>query len=342
MNDSLHTPPVPPVGYSGAYEAAVQEPIKQPSGWGKLFGSFGFGVLSFVASVFAGLVIAFASYGSSVEENFGMACYEIISALPCIIGVLVLGGRTLMGVHPRPLGLAGRAVAVLFIVDAALIVFEIAYNIALGEELALTDNWLISILVVAFLCMGVGLYEEFLLRGLCLNGLLARFGKTTRSTIVCITLSSLIFGLMHLDIAVPVSDTIELAQNILKVVQSGMFGFLMAALVVTSRNVWIPVLLHCAHDFLLMSLTALFTNDPITTEYVSTGDEGIFNIVLYIAICVLYIPMIVYSVRAMLASGMPWRGAFYKERAQTVPIAFYGPDYAQIGQEKRRNCSNAI
>jgi hypothetical protein len=120
----------------------------------------------------------------------------------------------------------------------------------------------------------------------------------------------LIFGLLHFDVLIDFTDPMQVAQNIMKVVQTGMCGFIFAAILVKTCNIWTVIVIHAANDFMLLFMTSALKAEEVSTQYVMTGDEGVAVLVVYCVICVLYTPLIVVGKRLIDEVG-PWRGDFY-------------------------------
>ena len=149
------------------------------------------------------------------------------------------------------------------------------------------------------------------MRGLCLNGLLARMGSTRGGVYAAIILSSLMFGFLHFNPLIDFGDQLQVAQNFMKVLQAGMCGFLFAAILVKTRNIWTVAIIHGADDFMLLFISSGLVGTELTTEYVSTGEEGIAILVVYSVLILLYLPFIFVG-KKLIDQASPWRGDFYR------------------------------
>ena len=178
------------------------------------------------------------------------------------------------------------------------------------EQIELAADWPVRVGILALLCFGIGLFEETTMRGLCLNGLLARMGRTRAGVYGAAILSSLFFGLLHFDPLVGFDDPLLVAQNCMKVLQSGMCGYLLAAILIRTRNIWAVALIHGANDFMLLFISNGLTDATITTDYVQSGTDGMVVLGLYIVLCVLYLPFLFVG-RKLIREASPWRGDFY-------------------------------
>lgn len=297
-----------------------------PSGWGKLWAAMGLGAAAFVAMVAASVLALLLQRAYSLDDNVVFAISECISALAPFLFILVLGGRALARPSLKGMGEAWKAAIWLFAVDGGLLgigIIEMAIGV---EPFDLAADWPARTAVVAALCLGVGVFEESLARGLWLNGLLARMGRTRAGVYGAVVLSALAFGMLHFDFLIDFSDGLQVAQNVMKVLQTGMCGFFFAALVIKTRNIWTAISIHAANDFMLLFMANGLMSEPVTTEYVSVGEEGIAILVVYCVICVLYIPLIVIG-KQLIDEASPWRGAFYHSE-KTPPATLQALDEA--------------
>ena len=146
-------------------------------------------------------------------------------------------------------------------------------------------------------------------------------GTSTKGIFWAVILASFIFGLMHVDfMGTNWSDPSQALQAALKVVQSGIFGFAAAVAVLKTGNLWPVIILHGLNDFMLMLATNGLMNNPISTEYVIEGSEGLMIIALYLTLIFAYSPSVVTSMRMLKEHTAPDRGQFYKVR--TVPASY--------------------
>ena len=291
---------------------------KQPSGWGRLFGALGFGMLAGIIMVgvqVAGIVVG---YTAPVDMNALTTASELVGGMAALFFTIALGGKGLARPSMAGMSEAWRAAAWLFIVDGALVALE-TVELALGyETIDIAADWPVRIAGLALLCLGVGLFEESMMRGLCLNGLLARMGRTRGGVYGAVVLSSLMFGMFHMDVTVGFGEPLLVAQNVMKVLQTGMCGFLFAAILVKTRNLWTVIAIHAANDFMLLFITNGLTDAPVTTDYVQTGDAGTTILALYCTMCVLYLPFLRIGKR-LIDQASPWRGDFYHCDSAPVP-----------------------
>ncbi|MDO4399659.1 MAG: type II CAAX endopeptidase family protein [Coriobacteriia bacterium] len=314
--DPAHTPPSSP---------AVAPPAKRaPSGWGKLWAAFGLGVASYIvlfAIQFAG---AFAGYATGDGINTVVTVSEACASIVAILCIVALGGKRIAKPSFKGMGTAFKAAAWLFIADGMLISVELVQLATGADTIEIASDWPIRVGLLALMCFAIGMAEETTMRGLCLNGLLARMGRTRGGVYGAVILSSLIFGLLHFDPLIDFTSGIEIAQNCMKVLQTGMCGFLFAAILVKTRNIWTVVVIHSLDDFVLLFITNGLAGTPLATDYVQTGDTGIAILLVYCITCAIYLPFIFIGKRLIDEVG-PWRGDFYHygeaDQTASAPVA---------------------
>ena len=96
-------------------------------------------------------------------------------------------------------------------------------------------NALIFLLIVIF----GPIVEELLFRGVILNRLAVKWGLT-----VSIILSSLLFGILHLDL-----------------IGSFIFGLMMAVIYIKTQTLWAPIICHILNNFIASLLELTIGND---------------------------------------------------------------------------------
>lgn len=285
---------------------------RKPSGWGKLWASLGLATLAYGLFMLAQIAAGFFMMGAGVELNPLITACEVLAAGLVLLFIAGMGGARAAKPSKQNMGDAWKAATWLLIVDGALVLIEIV-GLAMGEEtIEIAPDWPWRMVMVVVLCLAVGLFEEGLTRGLCLNGLLARMGRTTGGVLGAAIISSLLFGFMHFDLTIDFGDPLLVAQNFMKVLQTGMVGYLLAGILVSTRNLWAVALIHGATDFMLMFITYGLTAEEVSTEYVATGPDGMEALMVYAVMCVLYLPMVVTATRRILKAG-PWRGLFWND-----------------------------
>lgn len=95
------------------------------------------------------------------------------------------------------------------------------------------------------LCLLTGVFEEGFFRVLLMNALVEYGPAAKRPWLAAAALSSLLFALLHVPIgALSGDDAPALIQALLKLMQTGAFGMIMAGLYAAKKNLWLCALIH--------------------------------------------------------------------------------------------------
>ena len=299
--------------------------VKQPKGWAKLCAAFG---LVLVVLFVQGFAMIFGMISAS--DDAMIASGEIAGGVAALLFVYALGGKKLATPSLEGMGEAWRVIKWIFIADALIAVIDLVAVIADGS-LQLAQLWGLRVVMLALMCAGIGLFEEATFRGLALHGLLARMGTSTKGMVWAVVLSSLLFGLLHIDpTSIDLADPSHVAQAVLKVAQTGIFGFVAAAVVLKTGNLWPVALLHGLNDFMLMLVGNGLMSNPVTTDYVSSGSDGLLAIVIYLVLCLAYLPSAISAARILKEHPVPDRGQFYRARVVPIYSVVYPAAYAPV------------
>ena len=320
------TAPQPYVTQAAPQQAMPQQYLsplpKQPwyTGMGKLIAAIiGTGVILIAPAFLYDLPYMM---GFDWDEDL---VYEIIGALVAVVVIVILGGRQLFRYSDDDRKIAWKAVWWSIAISAVMMCMSIWDYISEGTEIV--SDWPINLAYAAALCLGIGFFEEGMVRGCLLGGLMAKFGRTKAGIWFAVIVSSLVFGAMHIDFSSDLdsSDMLTYAQAGLKILQTGMYGFVLAAVAVRTRSIIWPALLHGLDDFLLFVPDVVLLGDTVETEYVSTGEDAMYSVIFYIIICVLYIPLVVKGAKLLFEAEAPDRGAMMgrweKKRAAELVAA---------------------
>ena len=307
MDDRIPTegPPRP-----GLTEQRTHE---RPRGWGALLISFGLALLLMIPQAIL-LFLGFKVDRLLPGYNLGMLISQFGTGVFAVSFIFMIGGEALFGLEDIGTRVVWKVASWLLLADFVCLL--LAYAPALTgdvEAIRVDAGWPLRLKTLVVICIGIGLAEEGVFRGLILNGLLARMGTTRSGMTAAVVISSFIFGAMHCRFDAFGLSALGLVQNGLKLLQAGMLGFFLAVIVVRTRNLWWAVVVHALNDFVLLFLSNGIARAPITIEYVS-ANEPMANIILYLIVYVLYIPMMVGSVN-MLRESELWRGAFFDDDA---------------------------
>lgn len=125
----------------------------------------------------------------------------------------------------------------------------------------------------------VGVSEELLHRGVILNILTAAFGtKTFSGAVISCFICGTLFGLIHF---FNVFSGIALNAVIVQVIGATGAGWLLSAVYLRSRNIWLMILLHAFVDFGSMCAQGFFAGDGTVESAIgSNASPEITGIVL--------------------------------------------------------------
>ena len=129
--------------------------------------------------------------------------------------------------------------------------------------------------VVLFLIsvfLGAGIREELLTRGLLLSFLKKAFGNSKASCLAAMSLSSLIFGAIHISNLDGATNPTPIYAQIIYAVG---IGFYLAALYLRTGNLWGNMVLHFLFDISLMIYPVIYANrsdmDVLIGEWLGDG-----------------------------------------------------------------------
>ena len=144
----------------------------------------------------------------------------------------------------------------------------LAINLAEGYEFISLGN----IVAIALLYIFVGVFEEFLLRGLSLNILIDKYGNNKKGIWTSVVLSSLLFGLIHF---INLFTGASFEGVLIQVIAASFIGFYFSALYLRSGSVWTSAILHGLYD-LAVSVPAMFYTKEVVDMATDYG-EAISN-----------------------------------------------------------------
>jgi len=160
-------------------------------------------------------------------------------------------------------------------------------------------NFAIKFLNGLLIGLTVGIVEEFSFRGLVFGGLLEKIGNSKKNIIMASILSGLLFGVMHIVYAALGGEITSLATvftALLKTVQTGIFGVVLAFIYYTTKNIYVVAALHSLDDFIIFVFSAFKTEDGVGAgSYVSGSTTGM--IVIYIIFTLIMVPALIKSIK---------------------------------------------
>ncbi|HDR3347235.1 TPA: CPBP family intramembrane metalloprotease [Bacillus cereus] len=112
-------------------------------------------------------------------------------------------------------------------------------------------------------------YEEILLRGLLLNGLLKAWSQKKNGILLAVIWSSVLFSLVH---AINLLSGAPLDATLLQLIYTTAMGFLFAAVYLRTNNLLIPIIGHFVINFSGV-LQDMGIDPEKVTGHVSAGDD---------------------------------------------------------------------
>lgn len=244
----------------------------------------------------------------------GMMFVRLGLSIVAFAAIAIAAGRHVITPTAKSIGFAFKKS--IYLLAIALVTGAFAIGMALYQSKELLPDWTFQLALVVLLCLVIGAFEEGLFRGIVLSSLLARLGNTRRGLVGAVVVSSLIFGVVHVApslLSGQVSDGLGVAQAVLKTVQSGILGAFLAAIFLTTRNLWGVVLVHSVNDLFAMLSEALYAGS-VSHQYVSTDPlMATGAVIAYVIFTVLYVPILVSTVRMIKRVDVPCRGPFAED-----------------------------
>jgi membrane protease YdiL (CAAX protease family) len=163
------------------------------------------------------------------------------------------------------------------------------FSFGLEEMMRIFSSWplLFAVLVVG---VGPGIGEELMFRGFLGRGLVGRYG-----VVAGVVLTSLLFGLIHL---IP-SQAIFAA----------LMGIPLHYVYLTTRSLWLPMLLH-------------FLNNGLQMALISDNGPDLSAVVRFLEVGTAQHPLPMYGGAALLVAAVGW--ALYRSRARLADIPAEG------------------
>lgn len=207
-------------------------------------------IVLLIAIVF-GLEIAVQAIFRPNTTEGGYALDLITRMLEIVIawGLIRFRGETLADIglkQPRSwLRTIAVGIAIAAVVFAAIYLSEKAgFHRDLSSFAALQGNLRLTLVLIVYVLIGAGFYEEFMFRGFLMQGFAMFFGGSRAAWAVALIVQAAIFGAAHA------------YQNPLGMLITGTLGVLFGvAVLVSGRNLWIAIIAHGLFD---ASRTVLF------------------------------------------------------------------------------------
>ena len=175
---------------------------------------------------------------------------------------------------------------------------------------AIPNDLLTMELSYFILSLIIGIFEESLFRGAMLQGILRKTGKTRKGIWTAILISSLTFGIFHITSYIfgGSYDFTGIMQTIGKILQTGIFGILLSAIYLKTKNFWGISFVHALNDFLTFQADIFMTQGR--GGYVQSGAMGTGMAIGYLIMVILYLPALFKAIKIMKNINVPEYGLF--------------------------------
>lgn len=297
-------------------------------------------VILLMGAAFSAQVVATAGVlmsGMDMSTPWTSLLIELSSMVVVVCGMAAMARRSWLEPSRDDFSVTLHFGWWLMLVSLAVMVWDV--SIYLQEGAALADDWPARALGCLAYCLSIGITEEFTYRGLLLGGLLALFGKTHRGVVVSVLVTSLCFGLAHVDFLSDLSSLLSVTQAVLKVLQTGVYSVVLCVIVLRSRHLWGASALHALDDFLILLPSMGLYADGFAVDYVIEGSAGHSVVALYLIIIALYLPSMIKALRELRRGQDVYRGPFMEvevaraqaeaARVRQIEIARAQAEYAR-------------
>ena len=193
--------------------------------------------------IMMGLLISFnISFHSDLEvsDMISDTIFRFLGGFIFVLLIYILGHKVL---HPfkKPFfkSLLISMPALLVVINNFPFIDHLAGNTELLKPTSTVLIFLIS-------CISVGFFEEVVFRGVILILFLQNSPKTKQGILFSIIASSAIFALMHL---FNLFSGAGFGQTVLQIGYSFLMGLMFSVLLIKTKNIWLPVILHSLYNF---------------------------------------------------------------------------------------------
>lgn len=161
-------------------------------------------------------------------------------------------------------------------------IFSIIYLINFIFKISLKEISILEVIALILYTFLIGVFEEIICRGWIQNEFIERFGNTRKKVILSITISSFIFGLMHIMNFIAGQ---ELIPTIAQIISATIAGMAFGAIYYKTKNIWSVIFLHAFWDFAIFFgeinvSTTCITGNPIEAFSIFIGVFYLLSILL--------------------------------------------------------------
>lgn len=266
---------------------------------------------AFCALTVAFIILLTIPTNGTVLQNFRQ---EIPLALLIMLLLFAIGGTSLIRFKGKGIDFTFKK-SILYLAPGVLLFASTVIG-ALFSDGSMQPDWFIMLVQATIFYLLLGIFEEGLFRGVILQALLAKMGKSRRGLIGAVALGGFLFGFVHIlltwfQTGVDLS-ALGLMQALLKTLSAGMAGFFFGAIYLKTRNLWGIALVHGLSDFLLMAGSLIFFGTNSVSYVSSDPAQAMSSLVINSVFIVVYMPLIVSALRELRAIELPSPG-FYEE-----------------------------
>ncbi|WP_353989516.1 CPBP family intramembrane glutamic endopeptidase [Pediococcus argentinicus] len=268
-------------------------------------------VTAFVALVIAFVLLLTIKTDGTVLQNLRQEVPLTILTLGLVVAI---GGFKLIKFKSNGLGFTFRK-SIIYLIPGILVASSTIFAV-ISAHRALQPNLILLILEGVFFYSLLGFFEEGMFRGVILQALLAKLGKTRRGLFSAVIIGGVIFGFVHILLGWFQSgvdlSVLGLLQALVKTLSAGMAGYFFGAIYLKTKNLWGIAIVHGLSDFLLMIGNLMFTGSN-SVSYVSSDPKQAMTTLLINTIFILiYIPLVVGATKQLKSLALPQLG-FYRE-----------------------------
>ena len=268
-----------------------------------------------VAEIVGAVIVLLTNLSDSIVT---LIIPEALAALVSAVGVGLLGGSKMLRPSAEDLAHTFRFAWWCLAVSVGLVCFDVVTYVSEGT--AVSPDWFPTMCKLAVYCLFIGIFEECVFRGLVLQSMLGLLGGTHRGVVRAVLLTSLLFGVAHVELG-NFTDALSVVQAILKIVQTGLYSILLCAIVLRTRRLGGVSAFHGFDDFLILLPGIAFFNESIDIEYVVQGDDAIPTIMFYLLVIGLYLPFAIKSMLEIKREDYVYRGAFLEDAVEEQRLA---------------------
>lgn len=212
---------------------------------------------------------------------------EMLGAILTFCVIAILGLR-------KKIGLQRHGFVYGLLIGSLMLVYSIIYFV-LNTATYGVQNFIVpdavDMLLVALMMISVALFEELLFRGLLLNTFLNHFAATKQKMLLCVVVSSVLFGSSHFInlIVRPELFVLTLCQAIYTIFA----GVFFAAVYLKSKNLWVVIFYHALFDIASTVFYEILSPEilqNLNVHYANSTDQtlgqGLFYIVAAIPLLI--------------------------------------------------------